>query len=300
MKKYPVIIVALIILFRIPASVYSQELNDTSLKWMIETTDGNEFVGQIVLEDSTGLILLTDDFGEINIALSLIKMKREIKASSIIEGEHWFANPHSTRYFYGPNGYGLNKGEAYYQNTWIMFNQLSYGITDFFSMGVGMMPLFLFAGSSTPVWITPKLSVPVVKDKFNIGGGVMYAHILGDGGSFGISYATFSIGNRDNNLSFGMGQSFTESGFSDRPTFMLSGMKRVGRKTYLLTENYYLSMGIDPGWSFGILSIGARSVQKRLAIDYGLIIPVGKEIEMFFAIPWLGITIPFGNIQRDN
>jgi hypothetical protein len=74
---------------------------------------------------------------------------------------------------------------------------------------------------------------------------------------------------------------------------MLSGMTRVGKKGYLLSENYYLGFG--GGSSIGIISFGGRSVQKRLAIDYGLILPLGTDIDSFIAIPWLGITVPFGN-----
>jgi hypothetical protein len=77
---------------------------------------------------------------------------------------------------------------------------------------------------------------------------------------------------------------------------MLSGMTRVGKKTYLITENYYLSVG--EGQSIGIIMLGGRSVQKRLAIDYGLVLPVGTDLGEFLAIPWLSITLPFGNISE--
>jgi hypothetical protein len=71
-------------------------------------------------------------------------------------------------------------------------------------------------------------------------------------------------------------------------------MTRVGKKTYLLTENYLIGAG---GSSFGLISAGGRSVQKKLAIDYGLVFPIGMDIGSFIAIPWLGIAVPFGNTQ---
>jgi hypothetical protein len=85
--------------------------------------------------------------------------------------------------------------------------------------------------------------------------------------------------------------------WSDRITLMLSGMTRVGKKTYLLTENYYLSLGT--GESIGIIMLGGRSVQKRLAVDYGLVIPVGMDLGTFIAIPWLSITLPFGKTKTE-
>ena len=161
-------------------------------------------------------------------------------------------------------------------------------------MGVGIVPLFLFAGAPTPVFITPKVTMPLVKEKFNLGLGGLFATVLGEGPSFGLAYGTLSIGSRDHNLAIGAGWGFSnDGGWTERPAIMLSGMTRVGKKGYLLTENYYLGFGGES--SIGIISFGGRSVQKRLAIDYGLILPVGTDIGSFVGIPWLGITIPFGN-----
>ena len=184
--------------------------------------------------------------------------RKDLNKSSMVEGEHWFSNPHATRYFFMTNGYGLKQGEAYYQNTWIMFNQMSYGITDHITIGAGIVPLFLFAGAPTPAWITPKIAIPLVKDKFNMSVGMILGHIIGEGISFGLGYGDFTLGNRDHNLTIGAGWAFADGDWATSPSLTLSGMTRVGRKTYLLTENYYI--GLDDS-SAGILSIGGRSVQ---------------------------------------
>jgi len=262
--------------------------------WVIETEDGNEFTGEILSEDQEALMLRTITYGDIRIPANQIRSKILLQPENFVEGEYWFSNPHATRYFFGTNGYGLRKGEGYYQNTWILFNQVNYGFTDNFSMGAGIVPLFLFAGAPTPVFITPKATLPLVKDKLNVGLGGLFALVLGEGLSFGLPYGTLSIGGRDHNLAIGAGWGFSnDGGWAERPTVMLSGMTRVGEKGYLLTENYYL--GFEGGNSIGIISFGGRSVQKRLAIDYGLVLPVGADIGSFIAIPWLGITVPFGN-----
>jgi len=280
--------------------VYSQELTDSSSMWMMETTDGNEFTGTIISRDSAEIIFLTSIYGELRVAIANIKKLRRVESRRLVDGEYWFGNPHATRYFFGPNVYGLRKGEGYYQNTWILLNQVNYGITDNLTLGGGVLPLFLFAGSPTPVLLTPKLSVPVVRDKFNLGAGLLFAHVLGDGSSFGIAYGASTFGNRESNWTLGAGWGFSayDSGWdwSDRITLMLSGMTRVGKKTYLITENYYLSLG--EGDSFGIVMLGGRSVQKRLAVDYGLVLPLGTDLGEFIAIPWLSITLPFGNISE--
>jgi hypothetical protein len=58
-----------------------------------------------------------------------------------------------------------------------------------------------------------------------------------------------------------------------------------------MTENYFINTG---GENFGIISLGGRTVQRRLAVDWGLIFPLA-DIGEFIAVPWLGITVPFGN-----
>jgi len=58
---------------------------------------------------------------------------------------------------------GLHKGEGYYQNIWVFWNQASFGVTENFSLGFGIIPLFLFggeAGQYSPIWVVPKLSYP--------------------------------------------------------------------------------------------------------------------------------------------
>jgi len=159
------------------------------------------------------------------------------------------------------NGYGLKQGEGYYQNTWIMLNQVSYGATDYLTLGAGVVPLFLFAGSPTPFWITPKVAIPIVKDKVNLSAGMILGYVLGEDFGFGIGYGAFTVGNRDSNLTLGAGWAYVDSQWAESPTLTLSGMTRVSRKTYLLTENYYIGTGYG---SIGIISAGGRSVQKRL------------------------------------
>ena len=154
-------------------------------------------------------------------------------------------------------------------------------------MGVGIVPLFLFAGAPTPVWITPKVQFPVVKDKLNMGGGILLAAIISEEGYIGLPYFVSTFGSRVRNLTIGGGYLMTEG--DNRAAFTLSGITRVSRKTFLMTENYLL-----PGEqeSVVIISLGGRTVQKRLAISYGLVFPIA-DIGEFIAIPWLGINVPF-------
>lgn len=174
----------------------------------------------------------------------------------------------------------------------MLWNQASVGVTDYFSIGAGLIPLFFFGGTATPVWIVPKFSIPVVKDKFNIGAGVLAGTLLGESNTgFGIVYGLGTVGNRNNNLTLGFGYGYAGGQWASRPLFTLSGMVRVGPRGYLMSENYFIGLGST---NLALLSLGARTIIKKAGIDYGLFFPASSDIGAFIAIPWLGFTLPFG------
>jgi hypothetical protein len=270
---------------------HAQISRNKSALYRIETTDGNEFVGNIVLDSADIFILKTASLGEIKIRKADIKRISEVSKSQIRDGELWFDNPQATRYFWQANGYGLKKGEGYYQNVWIFFNQVSYGITDNLSIGAGIVPMFLFAGTSTPVWITPKLSIPVVENKFNVGAGALVGTVLGEtDAGFGIVYGTATAGDRNTNVSLGLGYGYVSGDLADVPTVNLSAMIRTGQRGYLLTENYFIGTADEDAI---LLSFGGRRLIKNSGLDFGLMLPINTN-GSFIAIPWLGLTIPFG------
>ena len=289
-------LLALLALLFAAAPVFAQEVQiptDTTQLSSIETKDGNEFIGYIRSIESDVIVVSTESFGDVRIRRQNLKSIRPLEKGQIVAGEYWPYNPHATRYFFGPNGYGLRKGEGYYQNTWVFFNQVSYGISDNFSMGLGIIPLFLFAGAPTPVWITPKVSLPIKRDKISLGLGGLFGTVLGgDGGAFGIAYGQATFGSRDRNINVGLGYGYADESWANTPTISVSGVYRVGKKFALMTENYMISAGEE---NYVLMSAGGRFIGKKIAVDAGLVLPTQTGGE-FFAIPWLGITVPFGKI----
>lgn len=278
-------------LFILTIASLAQNPSDTII-WRIETVDGNEFVGKIIQKDAQSITIASTIYGEINLLSTYIKQMEPVNEAQLKNNELWTENPQSTRYFWAPNGYGLRKQEGYFQNTWVLFNQASYGFSDHISVGLGMIPLFLFAGTPTPIWITPKFSIPLVKDVINVGGGVLVGTLIGEASDpVGLAYGVVTAGNRDANVTFGMGYGFVGSDFGETPVFTLSGMVRVSRKGYLLTENYLISA---EGESFTLLSLGGRTVWPKVSVDYGLLIPIISEMDGLIALPWLSFVVPFG------
>ena len=284
------IFLSLLFVLILNITVHSQTAIPDTSHYRIETRDGNEFIGTIVFEDTLKIQLSTQNLGLIMIQKHDIKFREQVSSRQIRDNKIWLANPQSTRYFWSPNGYGLRKGEGYYQNIWVLWNQFAYGVTDNFSLGGGIIPLFLFGGAPTPVFFTPKFSFPVEKDKFNIGAGALVGTILGESeSSFGILYGLTTFGTPDNNVSFGIGYGFAGDEWASSPMVNFNGMFRLSDRWYFITENYYLNTG---GEGFGLLTIGGRWIIKKAALDFGLVVPVQPDIG-FIAIPWLGFTVPF-------
>jgi len=295
MKKYFIIAVCLLCIFLLkPNLVKAQQVLDSTNLYQVIVNDGSEFIGNILAENDSSYQFLTGKYGQLTLLKSDVKKISKIEKGSVIHGKLWFQNPQSSRYFFMPNGYGLKKGEGYYQNIWVLFNQVSVGVTDNFSVGVGMIPLFLFGAGYIPMWIVPKISIPVVKDKFNVGIGAFAGTVIGQRNTeFGILYGSGTIGDRNTNLSIGLGYGYAGGSFAKSPMLSLGGMVRVSPRGYLLTENYYIK---TENSAAGIISVGGRSMLSKAGLDYGLLFPIGADT--FVGIPWLGLTMPFGNTAK--
>ena len=293
MKPITLLLTSSIVLF-ISMAAAAQDIKiptDSTQLVSIETNDGNEFFGHILSIESDHITMRVNNLGTINVRKQDIKRLRTIDPKRMVQGDFWYESPNTTRYFFGPNGYGLHKGEGYYQNTWVLFNQVSYGVTDNFTIGAGIVPLFVFDGTPSPVWITPKVSIPIKKDKINVGVGGLFAFILGeDAESFGIAYGQLSLGSRDRNVNLGLGYGYAGGSWASTPTVSISGMYRTGKHFALMTENYFFDAGDS---NYLLLSGGGRFILRRIAIDAGFVVPTQTE-DTFIALPWLGISVPFG------
>ncbi|MDZ7754903.1 hypothetical protein [Rhodohalobacter sp.] len=258
--------------------------------YRVETVEGNVFFGYLISEDEQSVVLNVESVGEITILRENIRSMTQIDPDRIKDGSHWYDNPQATRYFFAPNALGLKKGEGYYQNTWIFFNNVNYGITDNFSLGGGIVPLFLFGANTTPIWILPKVSIPISSDRFHLGAGAMFGGLVGEESeTLGLFYGVGTVGSRDNNMTVGIGYGYAGDEISRTPLINISGMVRVSRRLFLLTENYFIPEA-DAG---GILSAGARWTTEQFAVDFGLFRPTDGGGDVI-GIPWVGVTIPFG------
>lgn len=255
------------------------------------TTDGNEFIGEIIEETDAWIVVRTELYGDMRIERSKIRRMTVVRQETLVEGVYWPDNPQSTRYFWSPNGYSMGQGEIYYQNIWVLYNQMSIGVTDIFSFSFGTIPLFLFSAGVTPVWIVPKVSIPLESDRIQLGGGAFLGAVLGEGEFFGIAFGSTTFGSRDRNVSVSMGWGFAGGDWASHPIVNVSFMTRTSPRGYLLSENYLIP-GDD---TIVILSAGGRRIiGNGLGLDFGLFLPIAEGIG-FIAFPFLGVTVPISH-----
>ncbi|WP_194775321.1 hypothetical protein [Pararhodonellum marinum] len=270
--------------------IWAQEESRVEQVFRVTTLDGNEFIGKIIHEDDESLTLRIGDFTKAIIQKHSIESIVLLTYRSLVDGVPWFDNFQATRYFFSPNGFALDKGESYYQNAWILLNQATFGVSDNISVSTGIIPLFLLGGSSTPVWLNVKASIPVVEDKHHIGVGALVGAVVDRKSTgFGVLYAVNTFGNKDQNINVGLGWAFSGKSSISHPIISLGGMYRTGPKGYFITENYFIP---SPDIHTAIISVGGRRFINRVGLDYGFIIPIAS-LGGFLAIPWLGMTIPF-------
>lgn len=257
----------------------------------VETIGGNVFVGPLLSEDEAQVVIDAEGIGEITLERANIRRIEAIDPERIRDGVYWFENPLSTRYLFGPSARGLREGEGYYQNTWIFFNNVNYAISDHLSLGAGTVPVFLFGVDAVPVWLLPKVSLATPAEHLHVAAGAVLGGVIGAdaGGGAGIVYGLTTYGTRNNNVSVGVGFGYAGANWASTPAVSISGMVRISRTLYLVSENY-----VVPGLpESGVGSLALRWGPENFGVDFGLVRPLDGGVD-FIGVPWLGVSIPFG------
>jgi hypothetical protein len=247
-------------------NIFSQAnvADNQSKNVLIKLKDGSTVQGRIVLENSLEINLATDNIGTLTIKKDQIKSLVPLDSTNFKKGKYWFPNPNYSRYFISP-GIQLKKGDGYYQNIDLSANTVSYGLTNFLSVGGGFELYSTLTGHPIIILI-PKLGFKVGKSLW-IGGGLLYlnaAELISDFSGLGIGYGSATVGNENNNISLGAGWGFIGSQWSQKPIFALSGMTRISRRIGLITENWFIPDN-------SIFSYGVRFMSEKFAIDFGLV-----------------------------
>jgi hypothetical protein len=262
----------------------SLDSNDSSQLCRVELKNGSIYFGRILLMDSSRIVMETTIIPYIEIPVLQIKSAVVIDSSNFRNGVYWFPNPNPTRYLFGPSAINLKMGEGYYQNAYLLINSINYGLSNNFSLGFGFE--FLTTMHGEPIYfISPKVGFQV-DSFFHAGCGVLYLNLPDEMGNLGIVYGITTLGNKDKNITLGLGWGFVDGKFSQIPTVTISGMTRIFKNIAFVSENW-----LTP--NYRIFSYGIRFFGENLAVDLAFLNNPEIAKNNFIGLPYVGFVVKF-------
>jgi len=267
---------------------------DTAYVYSIELTDKCLLYGTVTEISDSSITIQSESTGTQIIAQNrIVNIEKQMPVHEYYSNK-WFENPHASRLLFAPTAIPLKKGEGYLQDIYIFGVFANYGATDNILIGGGISIIPFIGLQSQILFLNPKVSFEVKENMF-LGGGVFYAS-AGEEETlsrqhFGIAYATGTYGNRNNNITAGIGYGNFNGNFNKRPLAMLGGMYRFSRRTAFVSENWFMSFnnetenGHPENQSLALVSYGLRFFSKKLCLDFAFFNVIGEAGPGEFYVP---------------
>jgi hypothetical protein len=250
----------------------------------LQLRDGTVYIGHIIEESDTEVVLRTSSGTVVRVAKSQIVSRKRIQGRVSGDGFRRF-DPNNSRLFFAPTGRTLDQGTAYLSAYYVFFGFVGYGVTDRFTLAGGT--LLIPEAFGDLLYLAPKFQV-MQKGNNSVSVGVL-AGLL-DGTGAGIGYASFTKGQPDQSFTLGVGFAYGDGDvFSKDPLIVIGGEKQLGRRTKLVGEAYALPTVTDAAF---VYLGGIRFYNSNLAADIGLIGAVGEDGGG--ALPWVSFAYLFG------
>lgn len=252
---------------------------------LVKLVNGQEINGLVIEKNNEFISVETVDLGTMIIRkIDMVSM--EFSSQPFVVAPKRY-NPQSSRYFFAPSGIQLRAGEGYYQNGYIIYNQVSYGLTDQLTLGIPFVP-FLGLGGSAKFGTTLSGDVENGGVFGSVGGIAVFPfNDLGDE-PIGIGFGNVTIGREMSNFTFGAGSAFP----SDISNLILnmSFMTDMNDRTWLMSENYLIT---SDGNNAGLFSMGIRraSSNKDSLFDYAMVVLMVDGVAI--PLPWVSWTVAF-------
>lgn len=262
------------------------QIPDSGIVQVLKTKDGSEFIGKVVSFDEE-IVLFQTENGNFEIQKSKIKSIEDYSDTNIRNGEFQKPDPNVSRLFFAPKGKMLKKGKGYYQNIWLFFHNVTFGITDNITMGIGgsLIP----ETSEQLYFLTPKIGKQVNK-RLSVAGGILGTGLLGSESRLvGIGYgvATYELKKDVIDLTAGAGYGFIGKDLAEKPILMFGLEFRTGEHFAFITENWFPQESIN-----SINSLGIRFFGEKLAVDLALVFfPSTDDLNGFY--PYLDFVYNF-------
>lgn len=286
--------------------VFGQDQNDNKIKVYLD--DGSVINGVFTSKDDVYLYMKNEILEDLIIPIERIKNLKYISQEDLYNNEVEEVGIaidstigadilNSTRYFVSPSGYGLKKGQKYYENIWIFWNSVTFGISDNFSITAGTELISVLFSENFPlIYANGKFSIPFKNNKGAFGINATYLTIPSDNfNSFAFLTGSLTLGDRNNNFTLGAGAGFdVGDGINDEVVpFTLSYMGRLSKKFSIVTENW-LIVENDFDDVESIVSAGFRYHfnERGSALNVALVRPLNAGFD-FIAIPFVSASVGF-------
>jgi hypothetical protein len=291
------IVLAIMMLITIDAIAQQIITGEVSKTYMVTLNDGSTISGTLVSITDNEVVIQSGTIGEVRLQKANIKTMTEVSSFNEKKSGIWFTNPNPTKYLLGNSAIPLEKKSGYYQNTWIFVSSFSYGITKNISISAGFEILSILAGGEGPYafYINPKASFEIANN-FYAGANILYANTIRTVEEFGglatmNGFATY--GNKNNNITCGIGFGWADGEFSTKPVIVISGMARASKRIGFVSENWIVPGVNEDGGYYGIYSYGIRFLGEKTSIDLAFLNNPDIASEIIIGIPWLDFVINF-------
>ncbi len=236
----------------------------------ITLVNGNTFSGKVISVDDESVGVETKD-GLFNFNYDRIKEITIVDPSD--RTTRWYKNPASNKLFITQSGRMLEARSGYYQNTYIFFSNISYGITKNISVsgGISMIPELGFENQLKNIGV--KVGVNL-NESFSVSGTATYYSLFDSDFGFTSVFGAATYTRKELDLTAGLGVATAEGETTD-PVFIVGGQLRVSQRFALLSENFVFpteSDGLEP-----LISFGGRFIGQRIAADLGFFTTDGAE-----------------------
>jgi len=195
------------------------------------------------------------------------------KDNSVYRFNDYEPQIYTHKYYMGNNYFGLKKKEFVYQNLWVLYNGIDYGLTDNFSIGGGCLMMFVVGFVNFHLRGQFELN-----EYIKLGCAYNLFYVTGERSSsfsktFGLFTGGVTIGNKFSNISLSMGKGDFKNNNPNSPSnpdlnnygYVISGMLKINKTTYVITDNFFINKYDEKYYSLGFRFLG-----KNTAFDLGL------------------------------
>lgn len=271
--------------------------------YLIVFKDGSQVLGRVVSWDSTTLVIRKRN-GQLTYADPALV--ETIQNPSPPGPENPFA-PFMTL---NPTAYSVDAGRLYYRNVLLFYNEFTYGITPYWSIGTSLVPVMWFFEGNGPGAITfqSKVSFPI-GSVVRIGGNVVYQpsrnyELLKPNATWDLQ-AMASLGDSQRNITIGYGRSSTNIKEARQPYFTVSALLKLSSGVSFITDNtLYTNQNRFYTGTGSLFSAAVRFDRPRHTFDLGVMgqTYVPSYFDRYFGFsnqkpqfyPYLAYTVRFG------